>query len=543
MHQDLVGFELRGVEHHFDAVAQHPLRRLDIFVVTYCFYLTLARCFLHQLVVHSLFGRRLDSQFAHAAQCCQYRLLRRDIHSLFLRSGDGYGRVGVYQGFCYVVGCLQRQHRQHSLYEVVLPLCTGHRLAVLEMADALACQRDVLTGVTLVVVFLHRIELLALYAVQLTLGEAVAVHLLQLVEQIVQRLCLPSLFGDIDGVESVHQFHGFAVLAAAGGERCFRVERQLRETVVQHVTDQFAHEVKHILLRRSLQRGRHLVELILQRDTAALSLGVGYDSHQRLVIMVDGVDRPLAVVSTARHVGPEGLYLLLNAVHVDVAHYDDCLVVRAVPLMVVVTQCLVGEVVDDGGVAYHVALGVLRARVHLCVQLPPYTTACRAACAPLLQYHAALGVYLLVQQREGAAPVVHHQQRAVDDTLAIGRHVAQTIYRLVNRGVGIDVTAEVDTYRLKIVDDSLALKMLGTVEGHMLQEVGQTVLVVLLQDGTYRLRDVELATLFGLLVVTDVVGQSVVQLAVANLRVHRQFLRRLLRREGRSCQQQHGVKQ
>ena len=84
--------------------------------------------------------------------------------------------------------------------------------------------------------------------------------------------------------------------------------------------------------------------------------------------------------------------------------------------------------------------------------------------------------------------------------------------------------------------------MLCTVEGHVLQEVRQTILVVLLEDGTYSLRDMKLRTLFGLLIMTDVVCQSVIQSAVTNLRVHRQFLRRFLRRHHR-CTKQRNAKQ
>ena len=52
--------------------------------------------------------------------------------------------------------------------------------------------------------------------------------------------------------------------------------------------------------------------------------------------------------------------------------------------------------------------------------------------------------------------------------------------------------------------------MLRTIERHVLQEVRQTVLMILFEDSTYRLRDVKLRPLFGLLVVTDVVRQAVV---------------------------------
>ena len=52
--------------------------------------------------------------------------------------------------------------------------------------------------------------------------------------------------------------------------------------------------------------------------------------------------------------------------------------------------------------------------------------------------------------------------------------------------------------------------MLGAVEGHVLQEVRQTVLVILFQDSTHSLRDMKLRALLGLFVMTDIIGQSVV---------------------------------
>ena len=104
---------------------------------------------------------------------------------------------------------------------------------------------------------------------------------------------------------------------------------------------------------------------------------------------------------------------------------------------------------------------------------------------------------------------MHHQQSAVNDTLTISRHVAQTINRLINRGVRIDISTEGYTYCLEILNDTFTREMLRTIEGHVLQEVRQTVLMVLFEDSTYTLRNMELATLFGLLIMTDVIGQSV----------------------------------
>ena len=105
---------------------------------------------------------------------------------------------------------------------------------------------------------------------------------------------------------------------------------------------------------------------------------------------------------------------------------------------------------------------------------------------------------------------MHHQQSGIDDSFAIRRHIRQTINGLVNRSVGIDVSTEIDSYRLEIVDDSLAREMLSAVKGHMLQEMRQTVLMVLFEDSTYGLRDMELAALLGLLVMTYIIRQTVV---------------------------------
>ena len=50
----------------------------------------------------------------------------------------------------------------------------------------------------------------------------------------------------------------------------------------------------------------------------------------------------------------------------------------------------------------------------------------------------------------------------------------------------------------------------------MLQEVSQTALAVLLLDSSHTLSDVEVSHMLGILVVTDVIGQSVVQFTDLN---------------------------
>ena len=59
--------------------------------------------------------------------------------------------------------------------------------------------------------------------------------------------------------------------------------------------------------------------------------------------------------------------------------------------------------------------------------------------------------------------------------------------------------------------------MLTAVKGHVLQEMGQTALVLLLLDGSHALGEEEVHAVFRIVVVADVVGQSAVQLADAHL--------------------------
>ena len=61
--------------------------------------------------------------------------------------------------------------------------------------------------------------------------------------------------------------------------------------------------------------------------------------------------------------------------------------------------------------------------------------------------------------------------------------------------------------------------MLRAVEGHVLEEVSQTTLVLVLLNGAYTLCNVEVGYMLRPLVVADVVGQTVGQLADAHVLV------------------------
>jgi len=58
--------------------------------------------------------------------------------------------------------------------------------------------------------------------------------------------------------------------------------------------------------------------------------------------------------------------------------------------------------------------------------------------------------------------------------------------------------------------------MPGAIEGHVLEEVGQAVLIVLFQDGSHILSNVKLGPFFGLLIVANVIGKPIIEFSVAD---------------------------
>jgi len=86
---------------------------------------------------------------------------------------------------------------------------------------------------------------------------------------------------------------------------------------------------------------------------------------------------------------------------------------------------------------------------------------------------------------------------------------------LVDGGIGVEVGTELDANGLAPGYDAqlavLAGEVLRAVEGHVLQEVGQTALPGLLEYGTYALGDVEVGKALLLGIVAQVVGQAVVE--------------------------------
>ncbi len=217
--------------------------------------------------------------------------------------------------------------------------------------------------------------------------------------------------------------------------------------------------------------------------------------------------------------GENLLDLGLGAVHVHVTDDYDGLHVRMVPGRVEVVEALRLEglqafLLADERAAFHLGAGepVGEGTLHR-------TPRGVAALAALLDDDTALLVDLGRVVVHEVGVVAQDHQAGVHDAGTFDRDVVEHVLGLFETGGGIDVRAEFSTDGTEVVQDGLVREVLRAVEAHVLEEVGETVLVRGFLDGAHIGSEVELGTSGGELVVADVIGQSVVQMAHTDGRI------------------------
>ena len=222
-------------------------------------------------------------------------------------------------------------------------------------------------------------------------------------------------------------------------------------------------------------------------DRWLLIVGTVEDYH--VLIVTDGVVYALSGIGSRRRYVGKGLpYLVFYLVNVDVTHYNDGLQVGAIPLLIVVTQHFVVKGVHDFNVAYGQTVLILTAGIYHWRSIFHHALHCLsgAPCAPLLAYHSAFLVYLLTAKQERMAPVVEYQQAGITHSLLCHWGIGDVIYRLVDRGICIEVGTKLYAVSLTPLSDSTLSavtvgEVLCAVEGHVFEEVCQSALLWLLK--------------------------------------------------------------
>ena len=229
-------------------------------------------------------------------------------------------------------------------------------------------------------------------------------------------------------------------------------------------------------------------------------------------------------------------------VHVHITDNDDGLVVRTIPFVVIIAQHLRITAIYDAHQSDGQTLAILRAGIQAGEEFLLDALHGTFTQLPFLMDDAALLLNLLAFQREAVRPVFQHEYAGVESGHALRGHVADAIHGLVDGSVGIQVATEVNTNATGEVEQCRVGEMLRTVEGHVLQEVSQSALVLVLLNGTHALCDVEVGHVLGPVVLADIVGQTVVQLTDSHVFVNwnRRHLHLLCHHHGHAAHEQSG---
>ena len=111
------------------------------------------------------------------------------------------------------------------------------------------------------------------------------------------------------------------------------------------------------------------------------------------------------------------------------------------------------------------------------------------------------------------------EQAGIRHTGAHERDVAEHVNRLLHPCGSVHVAAEGGTDALQIVQDGFSREILRAVEAHMLQKVGQAVLVRSLLDSADICGKIDLSPLGRLVVMPYVICQAIVKLTNADCRI------------------------
>jgi hypothetical protein len=121
-------------------------------------------------------------------------------------------------------------------------------------------------------------------------------------------------------------------------------------------------------------------------------------------------------------------------------------------------------------------------------------------------------------------PVFEDEQRPLDDRRVVGRDL-QLIDGLIEARIGVDVRAEPHAGRLQKRDHILLREVTRAVEAHVLDEVCEPALVVVLENRAGIDDEAELGASLRLLILAEVVAKTVRQRADGDPRIDRDFCR------------------
>ena len=171
-----------------------------------------------------------------------------------------------------------------------------------------------------------------------------------------------------------------------------------------------------------------------------------------------------------------------------------------------IAPCIFGAFVDEVALEFrHAAAGVV-------------------AETPFLADDPALVVEGLLLAGDVAGPVVQDGQHGIHEGFPHQRHLGKVVDRFGPGRVCVHVVAETHAFLCQEIENALFRIVACSVECHVLEEVGQAVLIVLFLEGAHIVRNVEFGASLGLPVVAKIIAQTVAEPAGAEVRIVRDCL-------------------
>ena len=259
--------------------------------------------------------------------------------------------------------------------------------------------------------------------------------------------------------------------------------------------------------------------MVVDLDKCHREFRVGDDQIVGVLVGGDGVDCAflgLGRIGQARKLLPNaGLELRC----VEVAHSDHRHQIGPVPLFVKAAHGLGGRIPDHIDLADGQAGGI--AGIAQEEGQNGFVDAPIGVLLPqplLFQHNTPLQLHLFRLDGCVGRPIDQHGKGRVHGCRVVHGE-AQHIDCLVEGGVGVDVRAEGHPHTLKEIDEGLFGEIFCAVEEHMLQEVGQPLLVFVLLQRTGVDSQPKLGPVGRFCIGPHVIGQPVVQLARADGRI------------------------
>ena len=270
------------------------------------------------------------------------------------------------------------------------------------------------------------------------------------------------------------------IISVGGGEWRVGALYEFCETALRHIVDEVLDFLRGEVLDGVFERVGPNVALEIDGDCVAGLLLVFLAYVDGFVVVWNGVINERGRTGGVGEVGEVLLYLGFYLGNVDVANYDNRLMVRMVPSLVIIFEVLVGEVVNDVHKTDWHTTAVFAAGEEGLDAALHHSVPRSGAHTPFAVDDSALVVDFGVGKGERAAPIAEYHQARVDEpTVFVGGYVVDVIDCLVETRVGVEFAAKTYTVFFEHLDEAFAGEMLAAVERHMFEEVRESALVFL----------------------------------------------------------------